>query len=179
MLLDLLEGLGEEWDHPTECPGWSVKGIVVHLLGNDVALLARQRDNAPPAVQPKSRSARWEDLMPELDAFNERWVSVAGFMSPQLAIDLLRLTGEWTLEWYSTADPHALGEPIHWIGPMPATYRMLAGREFLERWIHHWQISRATTRRGPAIQAFETAVENATRGSWGRHIQAGAVMIDC
>ena len=44
-LLELLRSLGaSEWDQPTECPAWTVKGIALHILGDDVSLLSRQRD---------------------------------------------------------------------------------------------------------------------------------------
>jgi hypothetical protein len=46
-LLDLLGGLDPSgWQAPTECPAWSVKGIALHLLGDDLSLLSRQRDDA-------------------------------------------------------------------------------------------------------------------------------------
>src|SRR4051812_34784821 len=50
-LLNLLRGLdADEWEAPTECPAWSVKGIALHILGDDFSLLSRQRDEAPPGV---------------------------------------------------------------------------------------------------------------------------------
>jgi mycothiol maleylpyruvate isomerase-like protein len=46
-LVELLNGLGpEDWAHPTECPSCSIKGIAAHLLGDDLSLLSRQRDEA-------------------------------------------------------------------------------------------------------------------------------------
>ena len=39
-LLELLEEPDfEEWDAPTACPGWSVKDVAAHLLGDDVGRL--------------------------------------------------------------------------------------------------------------------------------------------
>ncbi len=44
-LLNLLAQLREEeWQKPTICAGWSVKDIVLHLLGDDVGRLSRMRD---------------------------------------------------------------------------------------------------------------------------------------
>jgi hypothetical protein len=44
-LLDLLCGLTpEDWRRPTECPAWDVKGLALHILGDDLSLLSRQRD---------------------------------------------------------------------------------------------------------------------------------------
>lgn len=50
-LVALLEGLApEQWTAATECPGWTVQGIATHLLGDDLSLLARQRDAQVPGV---------------------------------------------------------------------------------------------------------------------------------
>jgi uncharacterized protein (TIGR03083 family) len=46
-LLALLEGLRpDDWQRPTECPAYTVKGIATHVLGDDLSLLSRQRDAA-------------------------------------------------------------------------------------------------------------------------------------
>jgi len=44
LLLLLSELKDEEWHKPTICPGWNVKDIVLHLLGDDVGRLSRNRD---------------------------------------------------------------------------------------------------------------------------------------
>ena len=46
-LIELLGGLDDaQWAQPTECPVYSVKGIATHILGDDLSLLSRQRDQA-------------------------------------------------------------------------------------------------------------------------------------
>jgi hypothetical protein len=46
-LVELLISLGpEDWARRTECPAYSVKGVATHLLGDDLSLLSRQRDQA-------------------------------------------------------------------------------------------------------------------------------------
>src|SRR5919106_4286322 len=92
VLLELLESLApDDWERETECPAWSVKGIALHVLGDDLSLLARQRDAEPPGVVVWDSDARsWEGLMSPLDEFNERWVEAASFLSPELLMDLLR-----------------------------------------------------------------------------------------
>ena len=43
--VDLLDALAPaQWDLPTECPAWTVKGVALHVLGDDLSLLSRQRD---------------------------------------------------------------------------------------------------------------------------------------
>jgi uncharacterized protein (TIGR03083 family) len=144
----LLESLKpDEWASPTECPAWSVKGIALHVLGDDLSLLSRQRDEEPSgvAIEP---GPSFDELFVLLDRFNERWVEAGSFFSPNLLIELLRLSGEWTREYYGSVDGDRLGEAVPWIGPDPAPYWLLAAREYWERWIHQEQIRRAVGRPG-------------------------------
>jgi hypothetical protein len=109
----------DEWLAPTECPAWSVQGIVLHILGDDLSLLSRQRDVAQPAVF-RDHVGTWAGRFESLDAFNEHWVATADFFSPKLIVDLLRSTGEWTLAWYSGVDPNSSGEVVHFYSDNPA-----------------------------------------------------------
>jgi len=149
-LLSLLTDLStEEWAAATECPAWSVKGIALHLLGDDISLLSRQRDEEPSSVVVEAKGPTWAELMASLDHFNEQWVETAIFLSPPLLTNLLRVMGDWTQQWYASVDPNRLGETIHWISPIDSQpYWLLAAREYLERWIHHLQIRRAVDRPG-------------------------------
>jgi uncharacterized protein (TIGR03083 family) len=143
--VDLLASLEDaDWDRPTECPAWSVKGLALHVLGDDLSLLARQRDGMIPSVLTEPALPAW-DGAPDgpLDRFNERWVLAATFLSPILIVELLRLTGEWTHAWYAAVDPNTTGEVVLLVGPDPAPYWVIAAREYLERWVHHLQIRRA------------------------------------
>jgi uncharacterized protein (TIGR03083 family) len=165
LLLALLGSLdAADWHRDTECPAWSVQGIALHLLGDDLSLLSRQRDGAPPGVVIEHTGGGWAD-MSALDSFNERWVESAGFFSPDLLIDLLRMTGEWTHRWYASVDPDRRGEPVPWASPDPAPYWFLAAREYAERWIHQLQIRRAVRRPGLADAHFTVpAVATVLRG---------------
>jgi uncharacterized protein (TIGR03083 family) len=148
--LDLLDSLEpDEWDLPTECPAWSVKGIALHVLGDDLSLLSRQRDAATNSLELLGREQPELGFRELLDRFNEAWVERASFMSTRLVTELLRLTGELTADFYEEVDPDRLGEAVPFAGPEPATYWMIAAREYAERWIHHLQLARATSRPGP------------------------------
>jgi uncharacterized protein (TIGR03083 family) len=162
-LLTLLRDLTPaEWDAPTECPAWTVKGIALHILGDDLSLLSRQRDEAPPGVVVDGTDNLFAGV---LDRFNEQWVSAATFFSPDLLIDLLERTGEWTHRWYTDVDPERLGEPVWFVSPDPAPYWMLAAREYAERWVHQWQIRRAVGRPGLAHNPYtRAATAVVTRG---------------
>jgi uncharacterized protein (TIGR03083 family) len=157
-LLELLGGLGEsDWELPTECPKYSVKGIATHILGDDLSLLSRQRDGAMSGlflVAEKMPSADFREL---LNGFNDQWVEAARFLSAPLLIELLRLSGDSTSTYYIGVDPTSPGEPVpmfdladHGASPV---WQSIA-REYLERWTHHSQIRRALGKPSLADSPF-------------------------
>lgn len=145
-LLALLGSLeNRDWARPTECPAYTVKGIATHVLGDDLSLLSRQRDGAEQGLIQMAAELPGADFRTLLDAFNDRWVAAARFLSPDVLMELLRLTGEWTTSYYEGVDPAAPGEPVGFFGatgPTSPFWHAIA-REYMERWVHHSQIRRA------------------------------------
>lgn len=145
--LDLLAGLSsDDWSRPTECPAYGVKGIATHILGDDLSLLSRQRDGAVQGLALLADDLVGADFRTLLDAFNDRWVAAARFLSPNLLVELLRLSGEWTAAYYEGVDPEAPGEAVGLFGASQdasSPFWQAIAREYLERWIHHSQIRRA------------------------------------
>lgn len=144
-LVELLGNLsGDQWSASTECPAWTVQGIARHLLGDDLSVLARQRDAATNGLVLYACDHPGLSFRQLLDGFNEQWVTAAAFLSPPLLTQMLSLTGDWTADHYESTDPHQLGEPVGMFGAAGASpYWQIAGREFVERWAHHHQIRRA------------------------------------
>jgi uncharacterized protein (TIGR03083 family) len=156
-LVELLIGLGpEDWTRPTECPTYTVKGIATHLLGDDLSLLSRQRDQAIDGTTLLATDLPDADFPSLLDTFNDRWVSAAAFLSVELLIGLLRLTGQWTAAYYRAVDPAAPGEPVELFGAHSSNspFWQAIGREYLERWVHHSQIRRALSLGSLAERQF-------------------------
>ena len=86
------------------------------------------------------------DFRTLLNTFNDRWVAAARFLSPDLLVELLGLTGEWTAEYYESVDPLTDGEPVGLFGARQnesSPFWQAIAREYFERWIHHSQIRRA------------------------------------
>jgi uncharacterized protein (TIGR03083 family) len=165
LFLDLLRSIErDEWRRPTECPAYDVQGIAAHLLGDDLSLLSRQRDAAPPGLLAVLEDG--DELRSALDRFNDQWVASARFFSPAVLIDLLEVTGRWTTEWYGTVDLQTLGEPVGFFGGAgPAPYWQIAAREYVERWVHHHQIRRALGRPDLDVPAIlQPAVATVMRG---------------
>lgn len=156
-LLDLLEPLGATgWAQPTECPVYRVKGIVTHVLGDDLSLLSRQRDGAENGLMQVAADLPGADFRTLLDTFNDRWVTAASFLSAELLIELLRLTGEWTACYYEAVDPEAPGEPVGFFGAtgQSSPFWHAIAREYVERWVHHSQIRRALGLNSLASEPF-------------------------
>jgi uncharacterized protein (TIGR03083 family) len=161
-LLELLTGLDDrEWEAPTECPAWTVKGVALHVLGDDLSLLSRQRDAAPPGLP--------------LDGFDQQWVDAARFLSATLVVELLRLAGDWTARYYAEVDPAAPGEPVGLFASAgPSPYWQISAREYVERWVHHQQIRRALDRADLGDEFLVPAIDVVVHGLAARLPDLGA-----
>jgi len=156
-LLQLLAQLREEeWHRPTVCAGWTVKDIALHLLGDDIGRLSRDRDafdytsiaNAHPRIN------SWSELVAYINEMNELWVQATRRISSRLLCTLLALTGEEIYQYFTSLDLFALGEPVSWAGSAPAPVWLDVAREYTERWVHQQQIRDAVGRPGLKEQRF-------------------------
>jgi uncharacterized protein (TIGR03083 family) len=161
-LLTLLRGLGDDdWGRPTECPAWTVKQVALHLLGDDLSLLSRQRDGATNSLVLFAEDHPGADVPQLLDGFNEQWATASTFLSNRIVIELLQMSGDETAAFYESVDPASLGEPVMFFGSSdPSPYWHVFSREFVERWVHQHQIRRAVgaPELGRAILAVAAGV---------------------
>lgn len=156
-LLATLRSLApEDWGRPTECEAWDVRGVALHLLGDDLSLLARQRDAEVPGLIPYAEHHPGLGFRQLLDGFNEQWVTASTFLSPALVVALLEISGRWTDAYYGAVDLDQPGEPVGWFGATgPSPMWQAIAREYVERWVHHHQILRAVGRpplTGPLVE---------------------------
>jgi uncharacterized protein (TIGR03083 family) len=150
-LLQLLAELAEEeWQHPTICAGWSVKDIVLHVLGDDIGLLSRQRDafDQFKGVKDQPEFTTWDELVAFINENNELWVRAMRRMSNLLACTFLKLMGEEFYQYMKSLDPFALGGSVGWAGPEAAPVWLDIAREYTERWLHQQHIRDAVGRPG-------------------------------
>ncbi len=163
-LLDLLSALSpDEWAAPTACPGWSVKDVAAHLLGDDFGRLSRGRDGfANPDFATGLDISTLPGLIAAIDRQNAIWVEAMRRVSPELLIDMLELSGRQTTEYFAALDLEAIGMPVDWVGPESAPVWLDVAREYTERWVHQQHIRDAVDRPGlkerewfgPVVETF-------------------------
>jgi uncharacterized protein (TIGR03083 family) len=140
VLLDLLAQLEPDaWTRPSPCPGWSVLDVAVHVLGDDIGVLARDRDGYFGTV-PLGELDSEEDQVAFVDDLNNLWVQAGRRLSPQLVIELLRWAGGELVEIYRRQDPSAVTASVSWASDQPVPKWLDQARELTERWVHHQQI---------------------------------------
>jgi uncharacterized protein (TIGR03083 family) len=157
-LVKLLTSQGDkQWQAPTVCPGWSVKDVALHLLGDDIGLLSRRRDGVATADAP-SELAGWQQLVAFLDRLNQTWVEATRRISPRLLCELLAFTGEATWRYLASVDPLAVEGRVSWVGPGTVPNWLDVAREYTERWTHQQQIRDAVGMPGLKQPAFMAPV---------------------
>lgn len=162
-LLDLLDALAPQaWAAPTVCEGWSVKDIAGHLLGDDLGLLSGRRDGFRSPDGQGVNFADWDELIAFINRQNDTWVRAMRRLSPQVLVDLLRVSGAQTQAFFESLDADATGGTVNWVSAEPGPVWMELAREYTERWTHQQHIRDAVNlpglkdRRmfGPVLDAF-------------------------
>lgn len=163
-LLVLLRELAPaEWEAPTVCPGWAVKDVAGHLLGDDFGMLSRGRDDYDnPDFATGLDISTLAGLIVAIDRQNALWVEAMRRLSPRVVTDLLEWTGPPTEAYFAGLGPAEIGGPIDWAGPEPAPLWLHVAREYTERWVHQQHIRDAVGRPGlnerrwlrPVLEAF-------------------------
>ena len=152
-LIELLSGLSpEQWSTATSCPGWTVKDIALHVLGEELGWLSRGRDGDTSGLLDERVDFR--EFVHLLDEKNQRWVDGAHGLSSRVVIDLLRWSGDQFDRHLERID---LDEPssVIWSGPDPTPRWFDLARDFTERWVHQQQIRDAVGR--PELDDAHTA----------------------
>lgn len=132
-LTELLAGVqAADWDRPSPCPGWTVLGLCCHLVGDDLGLLARNRDGFLGTRAPAGSEAEFAAWLDELQA---EWVRAARRLSPRLVTDLLRWAGPQISVMFAGEDVRARTASVSWAGPDLVPAWLGQARELSEYWI--------------------------------------------
>jgi uncharacterized protein (TIGR03083 family) len=137
----LLTGLDDkDWELPTDCPGWTVKDQVSHLIGTESMLLGRP---SPPGVAAETAP----HVKNPMGLRNEAWVAArrplppAGVLAEFREVSAARLVA---LRSMTDQDMAALIEGP--LGQMP--YEEFMRLRVMDNWVHEQDIRRAVGQPG-------------------------------
>jgi uncharacterized protein (TIGR03083 family) len=135
---ELLSGLSaEDWDRSTDCPGWTVKDQVSHIIGTESVLLGRP---APPPVEgPPARNP--------MGQFNEGWVAERRGSKPaEVLAEFREVTAIRRQALAAMTDEEWAGLTDSPLGQVP--YREFMLVRVMDNWVHEQDIRRAVNRPG-------------------------------
>lgn len=154
-LLRVLRNLDSAaWDQPTTLPGWSVKDVALHLLGNDIGSLSRHRDKDGMTFEEDS----FEALVARINQSNAEWITAARRMSKRMLLTLLKTTGDELQDYLSLIDLEEEAGKVDWAGDDDAPMVLQIAREYTEYWTHHQHICEAVGERSLKDRRFMHAV---------------------
>jgi uncharacterized protein (TIGR03083 family) len=136
----LLGGLSDkDWDRPTDCPGWTVKDQVSHLIGTESSLLGRP--GPPPFVQ---APAHVRNPMGQL---NEAWVDARRSRPPaQVLAEFREVTAARLVALRSMTDDQMAAVTSGPTGEVP--YEEFMRIRVMDNWVHEQDIRRAVGHPG-------------------------------
>jgi uncharacterized protein (TIGR03083 family) len=134
------EGLRpEEWELPTDCPGWTVRDQISHLIGIERTLLG----DAPPApADPAPRHVK-----NDFGRVNEAWVAARRAVPGDEVLAEFAAVTERRLEALRAMPPERFDE-VGWspVGQVP--YRQFMDVRVFDSWVHEQDVRRALGRPG-------------------------------
>jgi uncharacterized protein (TIGR03083 family) len=147
----------EQWDRPTDCPGWTVADQVAHVVGTEQLLLGGME---APAELAGGRPGYVHNDIGEL---NERWVRhYRGAGTEQLTADLRSVTAQ-RLDQLRAMDEAAFDAPS-WTPIGQATYRRFMQIRVFDCWTHEQDVRQAIGRPGHGEgAAAEQALDEVVR----------------
>lgn len=139
-IVELCQSLrDDEWDAPTDCPGWSVKDNISHLIGIENMLRGAPSD--PPIDE------RPAHVRNDIGAFNEAAIAARRDRTgPDVLAEFQAVAAERLATLRALPD-----EKWDEIGPTPTgpgPYRHFMRMRAFDSWVHEQDIRRAVARPG-------------------------------
>jgi uncharacterized protein (TIGR03083 family) len=141
---DAIVGLGRllearEWDLPTECPGWTVRDLVSHMIGTERSLLGERAPSGPDELPGHVHN--------EVGARNETWVAARRSIPGEAVLEEFREVTARRLEALRSSPASRFEE----VGPSPVgqvPYREFMRVRVMDCWVHEQDMRVATGRPG-------------------------------
>jgi uncharacterized protein (TIGR03083 family) len=145
-LLSLLAELdADAWCQSTVCPGWTVKDVALHVIGDDLSLLSIVRDRDLSGLIPATTHR--SDIITSLNAKNDAWVAAARGLSPRIITGLMEWTWTELAPYYRGVDLRAEAR-VGWASDGVVPMWLEVARSLTEHWLHQQQIRDAVGRPG-------------------------------
>ncbi|MFI6288306.1 maleylpyruvate isomerase family mycothiol-dependent enzyme [Streptomyces sp. NPDC051018] len=141
-LLADLRGLAPAAWHEEAVPGWTVRDLAAHVLGDDAGRISRDRDGHREGPAP----VPGETLEEFIHRINQEWVNACRRLSPAVIVEMLEVNGVSVARLFQDADLTRPSLGVSWAGADPAPLWLDCAREFTEYWTHRQQIRQATGR---------------------------------
>jgi uncharacterized protein (TIGR03083 family) len=137
-----------DWDLPTDCPGWTVRDQVSHVVGTESMLLGRS--SPPPASGDRGH------VLNPIGELNEAWVEARRSLPGEaLLAELEEVTAARLAELREMTDEQLAAETSSPIGRVP--YAVFMDVRVMDCWVHEQDLRRAVGRpgnlAGPAAEA--------------------------
>ena len=128
-----------EWAAETECPGWSVKDNLSHIIGTESMILGRPAPEHDPGTKPWIRNP--------VGANNEIQVDYRRSWPPSKVLEEYReVVAERMKALRNMSEDELDGES--WTPLGPGTVRDLVAIRVMDCWVHEQDIRRAVGKRG-------------------------------
>lgn len=138
-----------EWDLPTECPGWTVRDNLSHLVGIERMLLGEPAPDPLPAYP--------EHVQNPLGEINEAWVERGrGKPGTEVLLEFGDVADRRLRELRAVSVDHFDVVSHSLLGRM--TYREFLRIRVIDSWVHEQDIRRAAGRPGGRNGAGESVV---------------------
>lgn len=160
----------DQWELPTDCPGWTVRDQVAHMIGTERMLLGEQAPDVATDVRALPH------VKNDIGAFNEAWVEAYRSRPGAEVLDEFRSVAARRLEQLREMTPDDW-ETEGFTPEGPGPYRKFMAIRVFDCWIHEQDIRDAVHRRadvaGPVVDLAIAKLRDAMPYVVGKKAGAG------
>jgi uncharacterized protein (TIGR03083 family) len=129
----------DDWDRPTECPGWTVRDVYSHVIGTESGLLDRTPPSPPAAYGPHVRNDMGRSNEADVVLRRDRPGAAVVAELEEVAAARLEALRARTDEDFAVETPSPAG---------PGSYEDFMAVRVFDCWVHEQDVRRAVGRPG-------------------------------